>query len=146
MKLRVLALAALLAPATTIAHESENPALEYRQSLMHLVGANFGPINAMLEGKVPWDAAAVAAYGKDLKAVVDLNVLRGFKPGSEGGDAKPGIWTNFDDFRKKLEAMQLEARKLADVTATGDRAAIEQQFAATGKACKACHDDYREKH
>jgi len=35
--------------------------------------------------------------------------------------------------------------KLAEVAAQGDRAAIQGQFGATGKTCKACHDEYKAK-
>jgi len=58
----------------------------------------------------------MAAYGKDLKAVVGLNIMRGFPPGSDQGatKAKPEIWKNLEDFQKKLEAMQTEATKLGE--------------------------------
>ena len=50
-----------------------------------------------------------------------------------------------DDFKAKLEKMQGEAAKLAEVAKGGDLAAIKAQFGETGKACKACHDKYRNK-
>ena len=65
--------------------------------------------------------------------------------GRQGGDAKPAIWDNLADFQQKMEAMQLEAAKLGDVAASGDRQAIGDQIAATGKTCKSCHDEYKEK-
>jgi cytochrome c556 len=127
--------------------EEENPAIVYRDSLMHLIGLNFGPMFMMQDGKIPWDDARMAGYGKDLKALVGLNIMRGFPPGSDKGDthAKPEIWSNLEDFTKKMEAMQMEAAKLGDIAQGSDRKAIGEQIGVTGKACASCHDDYKEK-
>jgi cytochrome c556 len=145
MKCRTLMIAAsVLFSAAALAEE--NPAIEYRQSLMSLIGSNYGPMSMSVDGDIAWDDARIAGWGKDLKALSQLNAMRGFAEGSEGGNAKPGIWTNMDDFRKKMEAMELEAAKLGDVAQGGDRKAITEQIAATGKACKSCHDDYKKKH
>jgi cytochrome c556 len=132
---------------STLTVAEENPAIAYRESLMTLVGANFGPMVAMLKGEIPWDDARMAGYGKDLKAVVGLDIMRGFPPGSAEGDteAKPGIWENPEDFKEKLEAMQMQATKLGELAAGGDRTATGDQIAATGKTCKACHDEYKKK-
>jgi len=147
--LRAAAACALLttAPAAVFADEDENPAIAYRESMMTLIGHNFGPMQQTLEGKIPWDDARMAAWGKDLAALAGLNQMRGFPEGSDKGDthAKPEIWKNMDDFRKKMEDFQLEAAKLGKVAAGGDRKAIEEQIKATGKTCGSCHDDYKEK-
>ena len=136
------AAAAVLSPAVAVAEK--NPAIGYRHAVMDLVYANFGPIGAMVKGEIPWDDARVAGYGKDLKAIAALNVMRGWPAGSEGGDSLPEIWTKMDDFQKKMEAFQAEASKLGDVASSGDREAIKAQFGATGKTCKSCHDAFKE--
>jgi cytochrome c556 len=41
------------------------------------------------------------------------------------------------------EKMQGEITKLNTVAKGGDISAIRAQFGEVGKACKACHDDYR---
>ncbi len=121
-------------------------AIKYRQSAMKLVGANFKPMGAMLKGELPMDQAAFARFGKDLAAIAGIDILRGFPPDSEGADskAKADIWLNWDDFRQQMEGFQAEAAKLGAVAAGGDPAAIKEQFGATGKTCKGCHDDYKE--
>lgn len=139
---RVIAAGAIaLLPAFAIAEE--NPAIEYRESLMTLYGMNFGPMAAMVKGDIPWDAARMAGWGKDLKAISGLNAMRGFPAGSEGGESRPEIWQNLEDFQKKMESMQLETAKLGDLAVAGDRAAIAEQVGAAGKTCKSCHDDYK---
>ena len=41
--------------------------------------------------------------------------------------------------------MQSEAAKLAEVAKGGDFEAVKAPFGETVKACKACHDKYRNK-
>ena len=139
---RVIA-AGTIALLPALATAEENPAIAYRESLMTLYGMNFGPMASMVKGDIPWDAARMAGWGKDLKAVSGLNAMRGFPAGSEGGESKPEIWQNLEDFQKKMEAMQLETAKLGDLAVAGDRAAIAEQVGAAGKTCKSCHDDYK---
>jgi cytochrome c556 len=50
-----------------------------------------------------------------------------------------------DDFKSKAEKMQAETAKLVQAAKTGDAAALKAQVGETGKACKACHDNYRNK-
>lgn len=135
---------ATLALTPALAQAEKNPAIEYRESLMHLIGHNFGPMSAMMKGDIPWDAGRMAGWGKDLKALSTLNAMRGFPPGSEGGDSKPSIWSNMADFEKRMQDMQLEIDKLGDAAVGGDKAAIGAQMSAAGKTCKGCHDEYKE--
>lgn len=140
-----LALSALAGVAA--ATEDKDPALAYRESMMTLIGANFGPMMMATKGEIPWDDKRMAGWGKDLAALATLNQMRGFPPGSDKGEthAKPEIWKNMEDFTKKMEDFQLAAAKLGQVAAGSDRKAIEEQVKATGKTCGSCHDDYKEK-
>ncbi|WP_029009113.1 c-type cytochrome [Azospirillum halopraeferens] len=68
-----------------------------------------------------------------------------FPAGSESGDtdARPAVWTNFDDFTARAKAFETAAKALEDAAAAGDKAAVGKQFAAVGASCKACHQDYK---
>ena len=57
--------------------------------------------------------------------------------------ALPAIWQKNDDFVKVGKAAQAETAKLAQVAATKDADALRAEALVTGKACKACHDNYR---
>ena len=57
--------------------------------------------------------------------------------------ALPAIWQKNDDFQKLGKAAQAEAAKLNDIALKKDEAGLKAQALATGKACKACHDNYR---
>ena len=140
----VLLSAALSLPA--IAHiERSEPLQSLRQSYFAIVGMTFGPMGDMVKGDIEWNGEQFAAWASDLAAVSSVTVERGFAPGSEKGKtrAKPEIWDNKADFEEKLGNFRMQAAKLAEVAATGDRQAIAGQFRKTGGTCKACHDNYK---
>jgi cytochrome c556 len=57
--------------------------------------------------------------------------------------ALPAIWQKGDDFTKLGKAMQAETAKLKQVAATKNTGALKDEAFTLGKACKACHDNYR---
>ena len=142
---------AMLLVATTLAANAQDAdpkkeAIEYRQSVMKIVGWNFKPMGAMVKGERPFDAKAFAAHAKDLAAVSSVSILAGFPEDTDGkgSKAKPEIWMKWDDFEEKMGAMKREVAKLGEVAAGGDEGAMKKQFGAAAKTCKGCHDDYKE--
>lgn len=131
---------------SAFAQAKPEDAIKYRRGVYAVMGWNFGPMAAMAKGDRPYDAAAFARHA-DIVAYMSKLPLEGFVEGSETGEtkAKPEIWLDMDDFKAKLEKMQAEAAKLAEVAKKGDPAASKAQLGETGKACKACHDKYRNK-
>jgi cytochrome c556 len=95
------------------------------------------------------DAGAdVAPFAPQAKEIADWarKVPSLFPPGTEtGGEthALPAIWTNKADFDAKAANFAAAADKLSDAAASGDKAAFEAQWKATGGTCGACHRDYR---
>ena len=144
-------LALLLASCCTLctgaaAQVKPEDAIKYRQGVYRVMGWNFGPMAAMAKDEKPYDAAAFARHA-EIVAFMSKLPIEGFIPGSDKGEtkAKPEIWSDMDDFKAKLEKMQNEAAKLAEVAKGGDFNAVKAQLGETGKACKACHDKYRNK-
>ena len=131
---------------SAFAQAKPEDAIKYRKGVYAVIGWNFGPMAAMAKGDRPYDAAAFARHA-EIVAYMSKLPLEGFVPGSESGEtkAKPEIWLDLDDFKAKLEKMQGEAAKLAEVAKSGDFNAAKAQLGETGKACKACHDKYRNK-
>jgi cytochrome c556 len=132
--------------AGAFAQAKPEDAIKYRRGVFAVMGWNFGPMAAMAKGDRPYDAADFARRA-EIVAYMSKLPAEGFVEGSESGDtkAKPEIWLEMDDFKTKLEKMQAEAAKLAEVAKKGDLAAAKAQLGETGKACKACHDKYRNK-
>lgn len=148
MKPSTLALALAVAAFTLPAAAQHKPeqVIHYRQSAMTMIGWNFGALSAMVKGKTAWDAKQFAVHA-DRIAGLAPQVLEGFAPGSDKGaktEAKPGIWTNYDDFKAKDSDLVKQTQALSDVARGGDEAAMKAQFKKTGEACKACHDKYKQ--
>ena len=145
---RALLAAAALAGVAGAASGQQKPEdiIKYRQSALFLMGQHFGPIAAMAQGKLPYDKDAAARNAAVVEYMSKLPWDR-FPAGTDQGNtkAKPEIWSNLDDFKSKADKMQSEVGKLAQVAKTGDFNALKAQVGETGKACKACHDEYRNK-
>jgi cytochrome c556 len=144
----LVATAAFAASALAVTAVKPSRAIHYRQGIYHAIGWNFGPMNAMVRGQQPFDQADFAKRAKRIE-FYSQQLLEGFPQGTgpEAGvktDAKADIWTHFDDFQTKLKNFQDAAAHLATVAQGNDEAASKQAFADTAKACKACHEKYRE--
>lgn len=120
-------------------------AIKYRQSVYTVIKWNFAPIGEMVKGEIPFDADAVARHAAFIETLSQMP-LEGFMPGSDKGDtqAKSEIWDDWDNFESHMVTFQEEASKLSEVAKTGDREKVKAQFGETAKACKSCHDTFRE--
>lgn len=149
MKIAVsLALAAaavtLAAPASAQFAKPED-ALKYRQSVMFVMGQHFGRIGAMVNGKAPYDAAAAQA---NAQVVAEMSQLPwpGFAQSTEGlkpTKAKPEIWTEQAKFKDHSDKLQDATPKLLAAAKTSNLDTLKTAFGDTAKACKACHDNFR---
>jgi cytochrome c556 len=119
-------------------------AIRYRRGAFTVMSAHFGRVAAMANGKVPFDAKAVAENA-EIATFMSKLPYAGFVEGSDKGDthAEPKIWTEMDKFRAAAAKMQDAMARLNVVAKTGDVDTIRAAVGETGKACKACHDDYR---
>jgi cytochrome c556 len=119
-------------------------AIRYRRAAFTVMSVHFGRVAAMANGRVPFDAKAVADNA-ELATIMSKLPYAGFVEGSDTGNtnALPKIWTEMDKFRAAAAKMQEEMAKLNVVAKTGDIDAIKAAVGETGKACKACHDTYR---
>lgn len=147
--LSIIVLAGLAISPLAISHYNDKEAPQsYRQSWFALIAANFSPMVSMVKGEIPWQEMQMAGYADQLAALTTLDVMRGFVDGSDKGTtrAKAEIWQNKPDFQTKMNDLTTQVNALKIVADQGtDRKAIAAQVAATGKACKACHDEYKSK-
>ena len=117
----------------------------YRQSYFTLLALNFGPMVSTIKGEVPWDQVRMENWANDLAALSSLDIMRGFVDGSDRGTtrAKPEIWENKADFESKMNDLHKALEALQVATTGGDQKLIAEKVGAAGKACKACHDEYK---
>ena len=121
--------------------------VKQRQAAMTLQGKYFGPIGAMVQGKVPYDAAIVTRNAGYLEALAKMP-WDGFQASTaevKDTDAKPEIYKEADKFRSDAQKLETESAKLAAAARSGDQNAVKAAFGEVGKACKSCHDDFRVK-
>lgn len=59
-------------------------------------------------------------------------------------EAKADIWTDAAGFNARAANLQVQTSKLHLLAQAGDMAAVRAQVRATGGACKACHEKYRD--
>ncbi len=119
-------------------------AIKYRQSAFTVMGAHFGRVAGMANGRIPFDAK-VAADNAAIAESMSKLPWAGFVAGSDSGNtkAKPEIWSDNAKFREASEKMQGEMVKLVAATKTGNLDTIKTAVGATGGSCKGCHDNFR---
>ena len=69
-----------------------------------------------------------------------------FPVGTESGHdtkAKPEIWSDSAGFQKAAANLTVQAEKLATLADADDKAGFAAQYAEMGKACGACHRQYK---
>lgn len=121
-------------------------AIKYRKSALFVMGQHYARIGPVVKGERPYNKDEVARNAAIAEQMSKLP-WDGFVAGTDKGEtaAKPEIWTDAAKFKSAGEKMQQEMSKLAQLARGGDLNAIKAQFGETGKACKACHDDFRKK-
>jgi len=119
-------------------------AIKYRKAAFNVMAAHFGRVGAMANGRIPFDAKAVAENA-EIAAMISKLPYAAFGEGTDKGDtkAKPEIWTDGDKFRAAAAKMQEEMVKLNAAAKTGNQDTIKAAFGPVGQACKACHDNFR---
>ena len=146
--LAVTAVAVVTLSPAAISHLNDKEVPQsYRQSWFTMIALNFGPMVAMVKGEIPWNDDQMAVYADELAILTSMDGMRGFADGSDKGTtrAKPAIWENKEDFMAKMDNMAMAVNALQEAANSGNRKAIAGDIAATGKACKACHDEYKSK-
>ena len=151
MKRFALAAAILAATTSGIASAQQGPKPEdeirYRQSVMTVIGRAMGPMGAMAQGKAPFNAAVVRKNSALIDSLAGLP-WNSFGPGTDKGaptkaDAK--VWSEAGKFKQAAESAQKAVAGLAAAAKGGEEAKFKTAFGEVGKACKACHDDFRSK-
>ena len=159
-KTRYLAAGLMFAAASVtsiaIAQMKPEDAIHARQSIMRVMGLNFGPIAAMAQGKIPFNKDVFTANALRLESVWQMNPTGRFFPAGTGKaipgskiaeytKAKSGIWSEPDKFKKAAEHAGDAIGKLAQAARSGDEGAMKSAAGNVGKACKGCHDDFHAK-
>ena len=137
---KLIILGVMVSASVAFAGKSTDPDAVARQTLMDTVGMNTKFLGDMAGGKVDFDAAK-ADVAKLALADAAGKIPVAFKgQGTDAeSDAKPEIWTSWDDFLLKAGALGKAATALDATTVEG----VQAGMAGIGGACKDCHTKYR---
>ena len=141
----VLATGLLLSLPAVAQFQKPGDAVKYRQSAFSVMGTHFGRIGAMVQNRVPFDAATLAANAEVVSALSRLP-FSAFGEGTDLGGTKAlqVVWSQRAKFDAAADKMQQAAVELNAAAKTGDMAKIRPAFGAAGASCKGCHDDFRD--
>ncbi len=119
-----------------------------RQGLFLVQSFAFGPVAAMLKG-APFNAQAAETAAKRIEMTSSMipDVFKANTSSVTGlkTRALDGIWTNTADFDQKAHDLNQAASSLEMAAMSGDKGMTMQAAVAVGKACGACHDEFRAK-
>lgn len=123
-------------------------AVETRQGLFNVQAFVFAPVGAMLKGTAPVDATLVQKEATRLQVTSSM-IPEMFKLDTRKFQththAKDKIWDSQADFSKKANDLHEAAVALEAAARNGGKPGILDAAGKVGNACKACHDEYREK-
>lgn len=143
MKFSTKALAAGLALIAGVAFaevEATDPLVIAQKDLMKSFGGAAKTLGGMASGEVAFDAAAAEAAKAVLVAGSADIPVKFEKAGNDpASEAKPEIWTAWDDFITKANGLNAAATAMDVASLEGVKAGM----GAIGGACKACHTSYR---
>ncbi len=132
---------ALLSGSLLAADSSSKDVIDYRQDVMKTMEEQSSILGEMASGVIPNDNMNT---DMQILALAASTALKAFTPKVPGGKAKPGIWTNWDDFSKKMNDFAQKASEGAKAAQAQGSDAAMTALVDIANGCKGCHDMYRE--
>lgn len=134
----VVAMVTALAASSATAGDKE--IIEYREHIMKTLNEQSAALGMMLSMAVPDDNAISHMEAIALAAKIAPNA---FEPEAVGGQSKPEVWTNWDDFSKRMNDFAKKTDEMVRV-AKANGAATAMGNIIEYLPCKSCHDVYRD--
>ncbi len=132
--------ALLMTGAAFAAVTATDPDVIARKDLMKTIGGAAKTLGGMASGEVAHDAAAAeVAKQAMIAAAAEIEAKFTNNAADPASEAKPEVWTNWNDFLAKGKALG-DAAGALDVASAES---IGAGMGAIGGTCKACHTDYR---
>ena len=128
-----------------VAHSGATGIVKQRMELMKSIADQMKTIGKMIKGEEDFDAEQVAKAAEMIVNHAE-KVPEMFPEGSNEApsEALPAIWQDWEAFLQLSADMKQHASDLLAAAANAaDVNGIRPQFAAVGKTCSACHEDFR---
>jgi cytochrome c556 len=122
-----------------MAHAADDQeVIDYRRHIMAALHEQAALIDMIAKKKAPDGDFAIHAQAF---AVTAAQAKKSFEANVEGGKSTPEVWSNWNDFSKRLDAMTAAAEELAKAAKTGGLAAATPKLQAALE-CNSCHAVY----
>ena len=128
----------LLSGSLLAADSTDKDVIDYRQDVMNTLEEQSSALGQIASGVIPTDNMSTHMQ---ILALAASTALKAFTPKVPGGKAKPEVWSNWDDFSKKMNDFAEKAA--AGAKAQGSDAAMTA-LVDIANGCKGCHDMYRQ--
>ena len=138
------ALALLAFVPLALAQEGATGVVQERMDLMDSQKEAMKVIGAMAKGTAPFDAAKAAeAAGKIETTAKKIPELFPEGTGGHPSEAKPEVWTKWDEFTDDAEGLETAAKDLVMALEAPDAPEWKAKFKGVIDACKTCHKTFR---
>jgi cytochrome c556 len=143
---RAVSLLVLLGcPNLSIAADTAEDLLTYRQTVMGSMAKHMKGASMVLRGKVS-ATGELSSHAKALHAA--SKNLAHYWPAGSGPetlktDSLPVIWEKADEWSGAIAAYQSATQTFVEVAETGDLVAAGAQFKKVGASCGGCHKPFR---
>jgi cytochrome c556 len=115
--------------------------IAYRKHVMRTLDEQTAALGMIFSGAIPDNNLALHM---DAIATSASMALSAFEPNVPGGDAKPEVWSNWEDFSRRMNDFAAKTANMAKVAHGPDpQAAVELAIEALD--CKGCHKLYSSK-
>lgn len=142
-------LAAVLSIGFAAAAQEGAESVKARQAVMKQNSENMKAIGNVVKGTgseslddLKRRAGEISANAAKIPGAFSAEIHTGNAPAGIETAALPAIWTDKAKFDEAAKALQTASASLADAA---DMDAAKTGFAAVGKTCSGCHNDFRQK-
>ena len=120
----------------------ESEAVKARTKAMSEISDNMRNLGLMLKGQVDFDlVSAKSAIQNIEKLAAKTPTLFEIEAVDPHAEAKPEIWSNYEDFVEK--ALTLQTVATAASRSLVSEEGLKDVIMSMGKTCKSCHNLYR---
>ena len=120
----------------------ESEAVKARTKAMSEISDNMRNLSLMLKGQVDFDlVSAKSAIQNIEKLAAKTPTLFEIEAVDPHAEAKPEIWSNYEDFVEK--ALTLQTVATAASRSLVSEEGLKDVIMSMGKTCKSCHSLYR---
>jgi len=120
----------------------ESEAVKARTKAMSQISDNMRVLGLMLKGQVDFDlVSAKSAIQNIEKLAAKTPTLFEIEAVDPHAEAKPEIWSNYEDFVEK--ALTLQTVATAASRSLVSEEGLKDVIMSMGKTCKSCHSLYR---